>query len=370
MKVLMKGNEAISEAAIQAGCNAFFGYPITPQNEIPEYMSAKMEAAGGVFIQAESEVGAVNMVYGAAAAGARTMTTSSSPGIALKQEGISYLCGANLPCVIVNVARCGPGLGGILPAQSDYFQATRGGGNGDYYTPVYAPATVQEAWDMVFKAFDISDKYRTPVQILLDGMLGQMMEPVEMKVHPRLTVDKPWATNGNSDKRPRNSITSLSLFGEVLEAMNIERFKVYDEITKTETEVESTVKDGDTVAIVAYGAPSRIVRNAIDELKADGISAGLIRPITLWPYPYDIFQNLPASVKHILVAELSMGQMVEDVRLGVNGKYPVHFYGRTGGVVFEPGEVANKVRDIMGKPMKAPASGQPQTPDNNLKGGI
>ncbi|MCL2570978.1 MAG: 3-methyl-2-oxobutanoate dehydrogenase subunit VorB [Defluviitaleaceae bacterium] len=373
MKVLMKGNIALSEAAIQAGCTAFFGYPITPQNEIPEYMSAKMEPAGGVFIQAESEVGAINMVYGAAAAGARTMTTSSSPGMALKQEGISYLCGANLPCVIVNVARCGPGLGGILPGQSDYFQATRGGGNGDYYTPVYAPSTVQECWDLVFHSFDIADKYRTPVMILLDGMLGQMMEPVETKVHPRLNVDKPWATNGNAASRPRNAITSLSLFGEVLEAMNLERFKVYEEIAKKEVMVENTVKDGDTVAIVAYGAPSRIVVNAIDELKEEGINAGLIRPITLWPYPGDIFLNLPSSVNHILVAELSMGQMVEDVRLAVNGKYPVHFYGRTGGVVFEPIEIANKVREILGKPTKEIESkieSKTATQDENLRGGI
>jgi len=365
----MKGNNAISEAAIQAGCTAFFGYPITPQNEIPEYMSEKMELSGGVFIQAESEVGAINMVYGAAAVGARTMTTSSSPGMALKQEGISYLCGANLPCVIVNVARCGPGLGGILPAQSDYFQATRGGGNGDYYTPVYAPSTVQECWDLVFRSFDIADKYRTPVTVLLDGMLGQMMEPVETTVHPRLKIDKPWAVNGNTDNRPKNSITSLSLFGEVLEAMNIERFKVYEEITKNEVMVESTVKDGDTVAIVAYGAPSRIAVNAIDELREEGINAGLIRPITLWPYPGDVFQGLPASVKHILVAELSMGQMVEDVRLAVNGKYPVHFYGRTGGVVFEPVEIANKVREILGKPIKQLKAKQ-QAQDTNLRGGI
>ena len=369
MKVLMKGNEAISEAAIQAGCKAFFGYPITPQNEIPEYMSAHMEKAGGVFIQAESEVGAINMVYGAAAAGARTMTTSSSPGMALKQEGISYLCGANLPCVIVNVARCGPGLGGILPGQSDYFQATRGGGNGDYYTPVYAPSTVQECWDLVFHSFDISDKYRTPVMVLIDGMLGQMMEPVEMKKHPQLKIEKPWATNGNADKRQRNTITSLSLFGEVLEAMNLDRFKVYDEIAENEVMVENTVKDGDTVAIVAYGAPSRIVVNAIDELREEGIRAGLIRPITLWPYPGHVFQSLPASVKHILVAELSMGQMVEDVRLAVNGAYPVHFYGRTGGVVFEPVEIANKVREILGKPVKE-LTAKAQAQDINLKGGI
>jgi len=365
----MKGNEAISEAAIQAGCKAFFGYPITPQNEIPEYMSRKFEQAGGIFIQAESEVGAINMVYGAAAAGARTMTTSSSPGMALKQEGISYLCGANLPCVIVNVARCGPGLGGILPAQSDYFQATRGGGNGDYYTPVLAPSTVQECWDMVFEAFDIADKYRTPVTILLDGMLGQMMEPVEMKVHPQLTVDKPWATNGNADKRPRNTISSLSLFGDVLEAMNLDRFKIYDEIAKNETAVENTVEDGDTVAIVAYGAPSRIAVNAIDELKNEGINAGLIRPKTLWPFPSNIFKNLPKTVKHILVAELSMGQMVEDVRLAVGDAYPVHFYGRTGGVVFEPIEISNKVREILGKPIKQTTQ-QSKTHDNNQKGGI
>lgn len=347
MKVLMKGNDAVSEAAIQAGCKAFFGYPITPQNEIPEYFSRKMEAAGGVFVQAESEVAAINMVYGAAAAGIRCMTTSSSPGIALKQEGISYICGSNLPCVIVNVARCGPGLGGILPAQSDYFQATRGGGNGDYYTPVFAPSTVQEAWDLVFHAFNVADKYRTPVMILMEGLLGQMMEPLEMKVSPPVQVDKSWCVNGNSGKRPRNTITSLSLYAEVLEQMNIDRFKVYEEIKKNETKVENGVKDGDTVAIVAYGSPARIVSNAIEELAADGIKAGLIRPISLWPYPYDLFQNLPGSVKHILVAELSMGQMVEDVRLGVEGKYPVHFYGRSGGSIFEPSEITAKVKEIV-----------------------
>ncbi|MCL2217656.1 MAG: 3-methyl-2-oxobutanoate dehydrogenase subunit VorB [Defluviitaleaceae bacterium] len=347
MKVLMKGNDAISEAAIQAGCKAFFGYPITPQNEIPEYFSRRMEESGGVFIQAESEVGAINMVYGAAAAGVRTMTTSSSPGIALKQEGISFAAGADLPCVIVNVARCGPGLGGILPAQSDYFQATRGGGHGDYYTPTFAPSTVQECWDMVFHAFDIADKYRTPTMILIEGMLGQMMEPLEMTKRPPIKVDKSWCVDGNAGKRPRNTITSLSLYAEVLEEMNFARFRKYEEIKKHETMVENNVKDGDKVAIVAYGTPSRIVINAIEELKNDGIQAGLIRPITVWPFPYDVFQSLPASVEHILVAELSMGQMVEDVRLGVNGKYPVHFYGRTGGVIFEPKEISQKVREIL-----------------------
>ncbi|MCL2839356.1 MAG: 3-methyl-2-oxobutanoate dehydrogenase subunit VorB [Defluviitaleaceae bacterium] len=351
-KVLMKGNDAISEAAIQAGCKGFFGYPITPQNEIPEYFSRRMEEAGGVFIQAESEVAAINMVYGAAAAGVRTMTTSSSPGIALKQEGISFIAGADLPCVIVNVSRCGPGLGGILPAQSDYFQATRGGGHGDYYTPVFAPSNVQECWDMVFHAFDVAEKYRTPTMILIEGMLGQMMEPCEMTKRPTYQMDKSWCVDGNADKRPRNTITSLSLYAEVLEQMNIDRFKKYEEIAKNETMVDNQVKDGDEVAIVAYGTPSRIVLNAIEELKADGIKAGLIRPITLWPFPSGEFQNLPSSVKHVLAAELSMGQMVEDVRLAVNGKLPVHFYGRTGGSIFEPVEIANKVREILGKGAK------------------
>jgi len=348
MKILMKGNEAICEAALQAGCKLFFGYPITPQNEIPEYMSAKMPSVGGTYVQAESEIAAINMVYGAAAAGARVMTSSSSPGIALKQEGISYMAGARLPGLIVSVARSGPGLGGILPGQADYFMTTRGGGNGDYYMPVYAPNSVQEATDLVFTAFDIAEKYRTPVTILIDGMLGQMMEPVEISPTPPQTFDKSWVTDGNAANRPRNVVNSLSLLGEKLEEMNRERFAIYDEITATETRVENRVQDGDEIAIVAYGTPSRICTSAIEELRAEGIKAGLIRPITLWPYPYNVFQNLPASVKHILVAELSMGQMVEDVRLGVAGKYPVHFYGRTGGVVFEPEEISAKVREIIG----------------------
>jgi len=348
MKVLMKGNEAICEAAMAAGCKLFFGYPITPQNEIPEYMSAKLDSIGGTFVQAESEIAAINMVYGASAAGARVMTSSSSPGIALKQEGISYMAGAKLPALIVSVARCGPGLGGILPGQADYFMTTRGGGNGDYYMPVYAPNSVQEATDMVFKAFDVADKYRTPVTILIDGMLGQMMEPVEIKPTPEQKFDKSWATDGNSDKRPRNIVNSLSLLGETLEKMNHERFQVYDEIIKAETLVENGVQDGDEIAIVAYGAPSRVCQSAVEELREQGIKAGLIRPITLWPYPYDIFQSLPASVKHILVCELSMGQMIEDVKLGVSGKYPVHFYGRTGGVIFEVEEIVNETKKILG----------------------
>lgn len=347
MKILMKGNEAICEAAIAAGCKAFFGYPITPQNEIPEYLSYHMPRRGGVFVQAESEIGAINMCYGAAAAGVRNMTSSSSPGLALKQEGISYMAGAQLPGVIVNISRSGPGLGGILPAQGDYFQCTRGGGNGDYYMPVYAPFSVQEATDLVFKAFDVADVYRTPVMVLADGMLGQMMEPVEIKSRPPVYVDKSWATDGNSGQRPRNVVNSLNLNADGLEAMNLERFKIYEEIKEKETMVDNRVKEGDEIALVAYGAPARIVANAIDELEAQGIKAGLIRPITLWPYPYDVFQNLPKSVKHILVCELSMGQMIEDVKLGVNGKYPVHFYGRCGGVIFEPSEIAEAARKIV-----------------------
>jgi 2-oxoglutarate ferredoxin oxidoreductase subunit alpha len=351
--VLMKGNEAIAEAAIQAGCKAFFGYPITPQNEVPEYMAAHLEKRpldgelSRVFVQAESEVAAINMCYGAAAAGARVMTSSSSPGMALKQEGISYMSGADLPVFMLNVARCGPGLGGILPAQGDYFMATRGGGNGDYRTPVYAPAYIQEAADLTFDAFDTADKYRTPVLMLIDGMLGQMMEPVAIRPRPPVQTDKSWCTTGETAHRAPRVINSLSLLGEVLEEENRARFEKYALMERELVQVQSTVAMGDEIAIVAYGVPARIAQNAIEELKAEGINAGLIRPITLWPFPYEIFQNLPPSVKYVLVAELSMGQMIEDVKLGVSGKYPVHFYGRCGGVVFEPAEIAAEVRKIL-----------------------
>ena len=346
-KILMKGNEAICDAAISAGCKAFFGYPITPQNEIPEYMSLKLGHSGGHFVQAESEVAAINMVYGAAAAGIRVMTSSSSPGMALKQEGITYLAGTDLPCVIVNVSRAGPGLGGILPGQADYFQVTRGGGNGDYYAPVYAPNSVQEATDLTQKAFNVADRYRTPVIVLVDGMLGQMMEPVEVKDVPIESTEKPWVVNGQADRRPRNIISSISFNPEELENRNLKRFATYEQIAQQETMVENTVKDGDEVAIVAYGTASRIVHNAIEELEASGIPVGLIRPITLWPFPTAAFKNLPGTVKHILVAELSMGQMIQDVRLSVLDRYPVHFYGRCGGAIFEPDEIVRKVREIV-----------------------
>ncbi len=349
MKTLMKGNEAIASAAIAAGCRAFFGYPITPQNEIPEYMSAKLTEAGGVFVQSESEVAAINMVYGAAAAGARVMTSSSSPGIALKQEGISYLAASRLPCLIVSVSRCGPGLGGILPSQSDYFQATRGGGNGDYYTPVYAPNSIQEATDLVQKAFNVAEEYRTPVMVYLDGMIGQMMEPAEITPVPRYKNDiESYAANGHSGKRPRNIVNSLDLVAASLEKHNLELAEAYDKIREKETMWESSVKDGDEIALVSYGTPSRITINAIEELKSRGIKAGLIRPITLWPFPDKAFTGIPESVKAVLVCELSMGQMVQDVRLAVNGRIPVHFYGRTGGMVFEPDEIADKACQVLG----------------------
>lgn len=348
MKTLMKGNEAVVQAAIAAGCKAFFGYPITPQNEIPEYMSAKLGETGGVFLQSESELAAINMVYGAACTGVRVMTSSSSPGIALKQEGITYLAGARLPAVIVSVSRSGPGLGGILPSQSDYFQATRGGGNGDYYTPVYAPNGIQEATDLVQIAFNTADKYRTPVMVLIDGMIGQMMEPAEIKPIKRYEVDKSdYVTNGESDKRPRNIIMSLSLVATVLENHNKLLESVYNEIREKEVMYESNIPEGCEIVFTAYGTPSRIAINAIDELKKAGIKAGIIRPITLWPFPDKPFQNLPKSVKAVLVAELSMGQMVQDVRLAVEGRVPVHFYGRTGGVVFDPDELVEKAKQIL-----------------------
>lgn len=343
----MKGNEAISEAAIKAGCKAFFGYPITPQNEIPEYMSAKLAKAGGVFVQSESEVAAINMVYGAAGTGVRVMTSSSSPGIALKQEGITYCAGAKLPCVIVSVSRGGPGLGGILPSQADYFQATRGGGNGDYHLPVYAPNSIQEATDLVQKAFNVADKYRTPVMVLLDGMIGQMMEPVEIHDVPIEQADKSWIANGDTKTKQKNVVNSLFLSAPDLEKHNLELKETYDKIVATEKMYESTLQEGDEIAIVAYGAPSRIAMNAIEDLKAEGIKAGLIRPVTLWPFPDVAFQNLPSSVKKILVVELSMGQMIQDVRLAVLGKLPIEFYGRCGGVIFEPAEIAEKVRQIL-----------------------
>ena len=347
-KVLMKGNEAIAEAAVQAGCRFFFGYPITPQNQIPEYMSRRLPEVGGTFLQAESEISAVNMVYGAAGAGARVMTSSSSPGISLKQEGISYIACAELPCVIVNIVRSGPGLGGILPAQSDYFQAVKGGGHGDYRIIVYAPSSVQEAADCVMEAFDVSDSYRIPVMILGDGMIGQMMEPVEFKQPQKRSLpEKTWAATGYDGSRPRAIINSLYIEAEHMNAVCNRLANVYREIEKKETRYEAYMMDDADICIVAYGTTARIVRNAINKARSElGIKAGLIRPITVWPFPSQVIADKANSCSAFLAVEMSMGQMVEDVRLAVNGKRPVHFIGTTGGVVPTPNMIIEKIKEV------------------------
>lgn len=349
-KILMKGNEAIGAAAIKAGCKYFFGYPITPQNELPEYMSKEMPKIGGCFLQAESEVAAINMVYGAAGTGARVMTSSSSPGIALKQEGITYIAGAELPCVIVNIVRGGPGLGGIQPAQSDYFQSTRGGGNGDYKLLVFAPANLQEMVDMVQEAFDAADYYRNPVMVVGDGMIGQMMEPIEFKDIPnsRPLKEKTWATTGTKGQRKPNIINSLALDPQDLEDHNVKLQAKYAEMKEKEARYEAYNIENAEIVMVAYGTTSRIAKNAIVALKEEGINVGLIRPITLWPFPDKAFADLPSTVKGLLSVEMSMGQMIEDVRLAVNGKLPVDFYGRSGGMIPTPDAIVNKVKEMIG----------------------
>lgn len=349
MKKLWKGNEAIAEAAVAAGCRYFFGYPITPQNEIPEYMSWRLFEVGGSFIQAESEVSAINMVYGAAGAGARAMTSSSSPGISLKQEGISYIAGAELPCVIVNMMRSGPGLGGISPAQGDYFQATKGGGHGDYHCIVYAPSTVQEFVDITYNAFDVADKYRNPVMIIGDGMLGQMMETAEippMKDLSTLPSKDEWAACGHSDGKQR-LINSIRIEPDDLEAFNNRLFKKYQLIAENETKFEEYHNEDAEIVFVAYGSVARICKSAVLELRAQGIKAGLIRPITLYPFPTDVIVKTAdkACAKKFITVEMSMGQMVEDVRLAVNGKKPVEFYGRCGGNIMMPADLVKYVKE-------------------------
>lgn len=349
-KVLLKGNETIALAAIKGGCEAFFGYPITPQNEIPEYLSRYMKEHNRVFLQAESEIAAINMVYGASGAGVRVMTSSSSPGIALKQEGISYLCGANLPCVIVNVMRGGPGLGGIQPSQADYYQITRGGGNGDYRVISYAPYNLQELYELVQMAFDVADYYRNPVMVALDGLLGQMMEPVDLDVEIKnrpLQNKEEWATTGCNPTNKRRIINSLYLDPQKLEEHNQHLIKKYQEITENEQMYETYFLDDSEMIIVAYGTMARIALSAISLLNEEGYKIGLIRPITLWPYPTNAFINLPPTSKHILCAELSAGQMIDDVKLAVNGRIPVHFFGRQGGMLPDPEEIANAIKNIM-----------------------
>ncbi len=348
-KVLMKGNEAIGAAAIKAGCKFFFGYPITPQSELPEYMSREMPKVGATFLQAESEVAAINMVYGAAGAGARVMTSSSSPGISLKMEGISYIAGAELPCVIVNIIRGGPGLGGIQPAQSDYFQATKGGGHGDYRLVVLAPASVQELTDLMMEGFDIADQYRNPVMIIGDGMLGQMMEPVELKEPKKRNLKpKDWATTGTGGRKHTNVINSLFIDPAECEKHNFKLQAKYDEIEKNEKKFEVYNCENADIIAVAYGTTARIIKTVIDKCKNEGINVGLIRPITLWPFPYEVFEKYADNTKAFLAVEMSMGQMVEDVKLGVNGKKPVHFYGRTGGMVPVPDDIVAEIKKILG----------------------
>lgn len=349
-KVLMKGNEAIGAAAIKAGCKYFFGYPITPQNEIPEYMSKEMPKNDGVFLQAESEVSAINMVYGAAGSGARVMTSSSSPGIALKQEGITYIAGAELPAVIVNIVRGGPGLGGIQPAQSDYNQVTRGGGNGDYKLLTYAPANLQEMVDLVQEAFDLADYYRNPVMVVGDGMIGQMMEPIEFKEikSGKTLPEKDWATTGTKGARKPNIINSLALDPQDLEDHNIKLQAKYDTMKRDEVRFEEYNMENAEIVCVAYGTTSRIVKNAIDALKEEGINVGLIRPITLWPFPMKPFADIPATAKGILTVEMSMGQMIDDVKIANEGRLPVDFYGRSGGMIPEPDAIKDKIREMVG----------------------
>lgn len=344
----MKGNEAIAEAAIRAGCRYFFGYPITPQNEIPEYMARRLQEVGGVYLQAESEVASINMVYGAAGAGARVMTSSSSPGISLMQEGISYLCGSELPCVIVNMVRGGPGLGSIQPAQSDYFQATKGGGHGDYHLLVLAPASIQEAADLMIEAFDLADKYRNPVLILGDGVLGQMMEPLTFPdVSGRRLPEKTWATTGAVGRKP-NIINSLYILAEDCEKHNLRLQEKYDCMVRDEVRYQEVgVEDADLV-LVAYGTTARVCRSAMDLARAEGLKVGLIRPISLFPFPYAPISKAADGKRKFLVVEMSMGQMIEDVKLGVCDRGAVGFFGRTGGVVPTPHEVLAKIHELMG----------------------
>ncbi|MBN2268532.1 MAG: 3-methyl-2-oxobutanoate dehydrogenase subunit VorB [Acholeplasmataceae bacterium] len=344
-KVLMKGNQAIALAAVNAGLDAFFGYPITPQNEVPEYLSKYLAERGKIFVQAESEVAAINMVYGAAGAGARVMTSSSSVGIALKQEGISYIAGAELPALIVSVMRAGPGLGGISPSQADYFQATRGGGNGDYHVVVLAPESIQETVDLIKQGFDIADQYRNPVMVLVDGLIGQMMESVDMDkpVKKRHLEPKTYATTGTKNHPGRNIINSLGLDPLYLEQHNYHLRDKYREIIKHETQVELINMEKADYVIVAYGTMARISRSAIESLKEKGINVGMIRPITLWPYPKKAFDLIPKDCKGILVTEMSMGQMLDDVLISNKGRHQIAFYGRPGGIVPEPEEVVDAI---------------------------
>jgi len=344
-KILMSGNEALAEGSIRAGCRYYFGYPITPQSEIPAYMAKRMREVGGFFLQAESELAAISMVYGASAAGGRAMTSSSGPGISLKQEGISYLAGAELPALIVNVMRGGPGLGNIAPSQSDYFQATRGGGHGDYHLIVLSPDSVQEMADLPYLAFDLADKYRNPVMMLADAILGQMMEGVKIKEEfKQIKMQKDWAVGGAKGRKP-NLIRSLYMQEGALEEHNKRLQKKYQQMLKEEVRFEPFKVDDAEVILVAHGSMARLSRQVVNSLREEKVRAGLLRPITLWPFPREIIRKLAEKVRFFFVVEMNAGQMVEDVRLSVEGRAPVHFYGRMGGGVPTPLEVLEKVRE-------------------------
>ena len=344
----MKGNEAIAEAAIIAGCRHYFGYPITPQTEIAAYMAKKMPKIGGTFLQAESEIAAINMVYGVASAGKRVMTSSSSPGVSLKGEGLSYLAGSDLPALIVNVQRGGPGLGGIQPSQSDYFQATRGGGHGDYHMIVLAPASVQEMAELTVKGFELADTYRMTSMILAAGTMGQMMEPVSLDFDVKPAPEKPWATTGTKMAREHNIVNSLFLVPEVLEESNIRRYDRYKVIEENEVMFEEYMVDDADIVLAAFGIAARVSKNAVDEARKLGIKVGLIRPITLWPFPYDAFKKAAEHAKAFLSVELNMGQMIEDVRLAVEGKAPVTLCNRVGGMIPDPALVLSAIKEING----------------------
>ena len=344
-RILMKGNEAIAEAAIRAGCRHYFGYPITPQTEIAAYMAKKMPKIGGVFLQAESEIASINMVYGAAAAGMRVMTSSSSPGISLKTEGLSYIAGSDVPALVVNVQRGGPGLGGIQPSQSDYFQATKGGGHGDYRMIVLAPASVQEMASLTMKGFDMADKYRMTAMILADGTIGQMMEPITFEDTEPTVYEKPWALTGTECKRTHNIVNSLYLKPEELEKKNFERYEKYKLIEETEAMWEEYMMDDAELCVVAFGIASRVAKNAVAAARAEGIKVGLIRPITLWPFPTAALAKAADKVRSFVSVELNMGQMIEDIKLATESRRPVYLCNRSGGMIPSPEEVLLAIRN-------------------------
>ena len=341
----MKGNEALAEAAIIAGCRHYFGYPITPQTEVAAYMAKRMPKIEGTFLQAESEIAAINMVYGVSSTGHRVMTSSSSPGISLKGEGLSYLAGSDLPALVINVQRGGPGLGGIQPSQSDYFQATKGGAHGDFHMIVLAPASVQEMADLTVKGFELADKYRMTSMILADGTMGQMMEPVSLEYDIKPAPEKPWATTGTKMQREHNIVNSLSLVPEELEKFNIERYKRYDEVEKSEVMYEEYMMDDAEICIAAFGIAARVSKTAITEARRHGIKAGMIRPITLWPFPKAPFKKAAKSVKQFISVELSMGQMIEDVRLATECRVPVTLCNRVGGMIPSPDLVLEAIKE-------------------------